>query len=170
MAIDLALVHAAVRRTRNTTLAAAILVLGVGGGMVAGAVAGDSHRVALAIIGGLFVLLAAVMLRMVASLWNPARSPVARLLDERPADVRWIYVEQIDSRVGGVTVKKTHAVKVADAADKLHTLMIANRDLDTLLTSLRAAAPSALYGYDEATIAAYRAQKVARRRVSGAGG
>jgi len=162
MAIDLSVVHAGIRRTRNTSLATGILVLVMGGGMLAGAVFGSSNRVALGVIGGLFFALALLMLRWAASMWDPRQAPVARLIGERPGDIRWIYVEQINSKVAGATVNQSHAVKVADANDKLHTIMVRNRDLERLLADLRAAAPAALYGYDKETRAAYKAQ-VAKR-------
>lgn len=158
MAIDLELVHTGVRKTRNTSILVAVLTLALGGGMVAGAIAGSDQRVALAVIGGIFLAVALFMLRWAGTMWDPRRAPVARLVGERPGEIRWIYVEQINSQVGGATVKKSHAVKVADAAGKLHTIMIPTKHLDPLLAQLRAAAPAALYGYDQETIAAYKAQ------------
>ena len=165
MSVDMSLIHASVRKTRNTALLVAFITIAMGGGMVAAAVAGASHGVAAGIIGGLFLLLGAWMVRWAASLWNPARAPVTRLIAERPRDIQWIYVEQINSTLAGQTVKKTHSVKVVDERDKTHTLMVANRNLDAVVSGLRAVAPDALHGYDPATIAEHKA-RVARRRAA----
>jgi hypothetical protein len=156
---DLSLVHGAVRRGRNITLAIAVCTLALGAGMTAGAIwapdatfgTGNVHRIriASAVVGGIFTLVALGMLWYVRQLWRPEQAPVARLIAERPADIRWIYVEQIDANLAGRTVRKTRSVKVGDAAGKLHTLLTKNADVDPVLDLLRARAPHARFGFDK---------------------
>jgi len=168
-ALDLSPVHGAVRRSRNINVGVAILSLVLGLGMLAGAIwAPDStmgeqnpHRIRIAcgVIGGIFTLVAFAMLAYARSMWRPETAPVARPIAERPDDIRWIYVEQMNANVAGHTVRKTHAVKVGDAAGKLHTLMTKNEDVDRVLDLLRARAPNARYGFDRDAASAFKALK-----------
>ena len=96
-------------------------------------------------------------------IWTPERAPISRLIAERPADIRWIYVEQVDANLAGRTVRKTQNVKVGDAAGKLHTIMTKNQDVDGVLELLRTRAPAARFGYDADAIAAFKQVKLTRR-------
>jgi hypothetical protein len=167
--LDLSAVHGAVRRGRNINLAIAITSLVLGAGMLAAAIwAPDSTfgpqnvgrlRIACAVVGGVFTLVAIGMLVYARTMWRPENAPVARLITERPGDIRWIYVEEVNANLAGHTVRKTQAVKVGDAAGKLHTLMTKNADVERVLDLLRRRAPEARFGFDRDAAREFRQLK-----------
>lgn len=163
------LVHRGVRRTRNILVSVGVvgLVLFVGLA-VAGKYAPDDafgpdhvhrFRVAAVITGAILAAISLLVLVQGIRLWNPARAPVARLVLDRPADIRWIYVEEIASKAYGVTVKRTRNIKIGDAAGKLHTLMTRGSEVDAVLAMLAARAPHARQGYDPDARKAFKAVK-----------
>ena len=110
---------AAVRRTRNQYSWMAVPVTGLGLGMlVGGTAAGEpmTTRVLCGVFGALFAAFGLAIGRLAYTMRNPERAPVVTLVKERPQEVAWIYVQQIDSQAAGVSVRKTHNVKAATFA------------------------------------------------------
>jgi len=170
------LVHRGVRRSRNIMVSVGVVgvVLFVGlaaaGKWAPDDTFGPDHvhrmRVAAVITGGILGALCLLVLVQGIRLWDPARAPVARLVLERPADIRWIYVEEIASKAYGVTVNRTRTIKIGDAAGKLHTLMTRSNDTDRALELLAARAPQARRGYDADARKAFKAVKAVKRQAA----
>ena len=150
---------AAVRRTRNQYSWMAVPVTGLGLGMlVGGTAAGEpmTTRVLCGVFGALFAAFGLAIGRLAYTMRNPERAPVVTLVKERPQEVAWIYVQQIDSQAAGVSVRKTHNVKVANVDGKTYTLAVASDQIEGLLTLLSQASPQAAGGYSKELEAQYK--------------
>jgi hypothetical protein len=163
------LVHRGVRRSRNILVTVGIVGLVLFLGLAAAGkwapddAFGPDHvhrmRVAAVITGGILTVISLVVLVQGIRMWNPAQTPIARLVVDRPADIRWIYVEEFASKAYGITVKRTRNIKIGDAAGKLHGLMTRGTEVDAVLAMLAARAPQARQGYDDAARKAFKALK-----------
>lgn len=171
-----AIVHRGVRRARNILTGISIAGLALGVGMMAAGkwapddTFGPDHvhrfRVASVITGAILGALSVYLLATAIRIWNPARSPIARLVVDHPDNIRWIYVEEIASKAYGVTVKRTRNIKIGDAAGKLHALMTRGAEVDAALALLTARAPQARVGYDAEARTAWKQVKALRRRAA----
>jgi len=153
------LIIASLRRTRRMYLIATLVTIPTALLMLLAApLSNESTGITVTSMafGAVFMVFGILLVRMLVAHWRPANAPLMHVLRERPRDIVWVYVEEIASRAAGVTVKKTHNIKIALADNKLHTLAVKAADKDRVLAILGEYAPQATFGYSRERQKQYR--------------
>jgi hypothetical protein len=143
-------VRSAVASGRVAMIAVAVLTLGLGALIVLGQ--DDDATATLMIVAWVFGILFGVV--GVALLWvaavklSPRRSPLLVALRERPADLVWLYTQDVVVRVSGAALPPRNCVVHVKFADgKSLGLNLKKTKEAEVLGAIRQLAPSAVFGY-----------------------
>lgn len=157
---NLALVSAALGRSRRAMVILAVVVFGLGGLC---SLALDEHPttgavVMVALVAGFFAMLGLLLLWVGFVKNSPQRSPLVLALRERPDDVVWIYQQDVTVDVSGIAAPVQDANVIANLRDGSTVAITVNRSQATaLLGALTALAPGAATGFSEARQAQFKA-------------
>lgn len=154
------LLAASIRSTRTMFVIAALGILAAVALSILAIVYDDTATRGMAIGLGVFAgvcgLLEVWAVYKVAQHWVPERAPVARILLDRPDDVVWIYVQEVQGQAYGVQMRK-HNIKLALADGRtLLTLSVPHKRKDELLELLARLAPRAVFGYSRELAKRYK--------------
>ncbi len=150
----------ALRRTRNAWYAVGLglLVIGLPVTILPHFSDEAPHIQNAASAAGLFfVVVAGVLLHKAWQLHDPIRAPLTEMLLNRPRDIAWVYIEQINSRAAGVTLSRAQIIKVCTVGKKTLPLNVSGDQVDAVMAALYAYLPHATFGYDLATQQRYKA-------------
>jgi hypothetical protein len=146
----LAVVAAALGRTRRASVILACVVLAL-----AGIAAGNVRSNAFVhwVIGGFFAAVAMGLLWLGLVKNSPARSPLMRALRQRPDDLVWVYCKEFSVSVHGAEVPGVvrDVNIVANLVDGSACVLVVHKDrAREVLSAISAVAPRAATGYSDA--------------------
>jgi hypothetical protein len=138
------------RRTRRAFLTAAIVTLPFGVFCLLApwwSSEGRGVTIACAALGALSFAVGLFAARMTARYWHPNRAPLMSVLRDHAAEIVWIYEQQVTSQAGGIALARAHNFRLHLASGQCHTLSVAGRDREAMLSLLAEIAPRARFGY-----------------------
>ena len=96
---------------------------------------GTGTTVGVMAIGALCVGVGAFAIKMIAAHWDLDQAPPVRVLRERPGDIVWIYVQEIQAGAYGVQ-RRTFNIQLALRDGKTLTLAVKRKHRDELMALL----------------------------------
>ena len=160
----------ALRRTKKTCITLFFFLLLFGGGLaLASGWSTENQAVTITctVFGVVMALCSLAIGRQAILYWDPMTSPVMAILRDKPGEIVWIHVVQMNTQSGGITVQKTYSVRVW-TDKKPYNLNVKAEQKDELLSVLSAIAPQATCGYSKALKRQYKTDpgSLVRRRLS----
>jgi hypothetical protein len=109
-------------------------------------------------LGAVCVALAGYLALQAYKLRDPRKNHIVDLLTERPHDIAWFYVEEVQVRYGG----KTRTVRLWKTDGKQVAISLVAEDMDAILAEIARRAPHAAQGFTPENQRRYKQVKQAR--------
>ena len=103
-------------------------------------------------LGAVCIALAGFVAFQAWKLRDPRKNHIIDLLTQRPHEIAWFYVEEVQVRYGG----KTRTVRIWKTDGKQVAISLVVEDMDAILAEIARRAPHAAQGFDPATQKLYK--------------
>ena len=145
------LLYASIRRTRNISFSVGSVLLLFGTGMIIGGFVAEESAgtlVFLILFGALTMGFGGLVFWMGWRNRRPETSVIARQLTQKPGDICWIYIEQIQSGAYGAKVGKGQlTIKLGLVTGKTLSLSVAHGNAEEIMELLGEMVPGATKGH-----------------------